>query len=436
MGGITGSSRQISYLLEKIKKQSTPSDITKLKKVIKYALGKKATDKQIAIEVENLLRRKPVSSARRWLQHTFNTALLDKHLKQVVLSGLFLGTTIGAHWYLKGLKSSFGEEAHNMSRPLDIFSMIVGGVTVFAANLIYCTPRETAQPIIPVDQPQVGPRGFVNTGTDCCLIAPMQLMLSTPYFRDILNKASSNPNQEFDLSTLLNKLVDADTNRSSFSMLALRKAIRENKGIKTDPQKEQEDPVEYIEWVLEKAKTQALETWVQRGQDPILVENNEGSILRLAMPNDCDKYNLTQLFDLFFKETHKEDPTLSARKWLGCAPDNFLVQIQRFSLKQTSTGYTLQKITHPVEMDLSLEMSKDWIHGASAPVGYEVEGFICHIGNSINWGHYIAYVKREGKWWECNDDRISEVTEESAKEKIKDSYIVSYKRVDSSLLLC
>lgn len=40
---------------------------------------------------------------------------------------------------------------------------------------------------------------------------------------------------------------------------------------------------------------------------------------------------------------------------------------------------------------------------------YELLGIICHSGcNSLNSGHYVAYVKRGNKVWHCNDDKINE----------------------------
>ena len=38
---------------------------------------------------------------------------------------------------------------------------------------------------------------------------------------------------------------------------------------------------------------------------------------------------------------------------------------------------------------------------------YELFGMVSHIGNSALSGHYIAHVKREGKWSICNDEKVA-----------------------------
>ena len=44
---------------------------------------------------------------------------------------------------------------------------------------------------------------------------------------------------------------------------------------------------------------------------------------------------------------------------------------------------------------------------------YACNAFIVHYG-SFDGGHYIAYVKRNGTWWCCNDSSVNEVSEQDA----------------------
>jgi ubiquitin C-terminal hydrolase len=40
---------------------------------------------------------------------------------------------------------------------------------------------------------------------------------------------------------------------------------------------------------------------------------------------------------------------------------------------------------------------------------YELNGIIVHYGSSLNSGHYVSYVKKDKKWFLCNDSQITEV---------------------------
>lgn len=42
---------------------------------------------------------------------------------------------------------------------------------------------------------------------------------------------------------------------------------------------------------------------------------------------------------------------------------------------------------------------------------YELFAFICHLGSSTMSGHYLVYIKKEGKWALFNDENVSEVPE-------------------------
>ena len=59
---------------------------------------------------------------------------------------------------------------------------------------------------------------------------------------------------------------------------------------------------------------------------------------------------------------------------------------------------------------------------------YEVFAIAVHLGHSIELGHYVAFVKRNGRWFECNDESVGEVRERTALSK--NAYLVFYRRKD------
>ena len=60
---------------------------------------------------------------------------------------------------------------------------------------------------------------------------------------------------------------------------------------------------------------------------------------------------------------------------------------------------------------------------------YELIGVINHIGNDIKRGHYIAYIKKEQKWYECDDKDVEELKDYEKINGKKDSnpYVLLYK---------
>jgi uncharacterized UBP type Zn finger protein len=57
---------------------------------------------------------------------------------------------------------------------------------------------------------------------------------------------------------------------------------------------------------------------------------------------------------------------------------------------------------------------------------YHLYGVIVHAGNSSNSGHYYSFVKKEDKWYLCNDERITEVRDIDQVLK-QNAYILIYR---------
>ena len=44
-----------------------------------------------------------------------------------------------------------------------------------------------------------------------------------------------------------------------------------------------------------------------------------------------------------------------------------------------------------------------------AATAYELTGVISHIGNSVHVGHYVAHLKKDGRWVIFNDEKVRHV---------------------------
>lgn len=60
---------------------------------------------------------------------------------------------------------------------------------------------------------------------------------------------------------------------------------------------------------------------------------------------------------------------------------------------------------------------------------YELIGFASHMGSSVHCGHYVAHVKKEGKWIIFNDRKVAE----SEATPIDRGYMYLFRRSDFTL---
>jgi len=60
---------------------------------------------------------------------------------------------------------------------------------------------------------------------------------------------------------------------------------------------------------------------------------------------------------------------------------------------------------------------------------YELYGVVIHEGNSTNSGHYFSYCKNmiNNRWYECNDEHIGAMTNESQVLN-KEAYLLFYQK--------
>ena len=138
------------------------------------------------------------------------------------------------------------------------------------------------------------------------------------------------------------------------------------------------------------------------------------------------------MFDSFFNFTVPYGPehvVVPVRKVFPTAPLTLLIQIKRFGHNHNANGtVTSLKNTSaldiPLEMDVSADISQDRL-----TAHYECTGFIEHRGGSVNGGHYISYVKREGKWWLCDDSCVREATAAQVAVAKRNSYMISYRKM-------
>jgi ubiquitin carboxyl-terminal hydrolase 5/13 len=56
----------------------------------------------------------------------------------------------------------------------------------------------------------------------------------------------------------------------------------------------------------------------------------------------------------------------------------------------------------------SLPQLQEMVEESKLYTKYELHAVIVHLGKSVHSGHYIAYVKKQGKWILYNDSKVYE----------------------------
>ncbi|TSJ80598.1 ubiquitin carboxyl-terminal hydrolase family protein [Cardinium endosymbiont of Dermatophagoides farinae] len=82
------------------------------------------------------------------------------------------------------------------------------------------------------------------------------------------------------------------------------------------------------------------------------------------------------------------------------------------------------KISDSVREAMHIKIQSD--PNQDATVSFDLNGFIVHRGDGTTDGHYVAYVKRKGKWYKADDSVITEISLEEATDKSKTAYLLFY----------
>jgi hypothetical protein len=107
---------------------------------------------------------------------------------------------------------------------------------------------------------------------------------------------------------------------------------------------------------------------------------------------------------------------------LATAPTILVCHLKRFAFNQFGQLVRLhKKIKFPKRLEISDHMSQ---LNKATPPPYDLVGILVHQGQTCDSGHYLAYVKKYGCWYKCNDSAVTKVDEETALDQ--QAYILLY----------
>tara|TARA_A100001015_G_scaffold239982_1_gene273519 strand:+ start:1463 stop:2434 length:972 start_codon:yes stop_codon:yes gene_type:complete len=149
------------------------------------------------------------------------------------------------------------------------------------------------------------------------------------------------------------------------------------------------------------------------------------SSLELSITDSCE--NIYDMFDHYTSIEHEVERTIeetgystknaSKKDSLWKLPKILIISLKRFTNSMEKIN---KHIDFPIE---NLDLDKYCIDIRSKKNKYSLYGIINHYG-PYGGGHYTAYCKNNGGWYEFNDSTVSEAEEIVT----KNAYVLFYKR--------
>ncbi|EDO08179.1 ubiquitin carboxyl-terminal hydrolase family protein [Babesia bovis T2Bo] len=116
------------------------------------------------------------------------------------------------------------------------------------------------------------------------------------------------------------------------------------------------------------------------------------------------------------------------------APRIMNVVLKRFGMSETGCEKSKKEVSFPLSFSMSLNTSK---HPQPVWVTYELYAVVCHLGRSLNMGHYITFIKgQHGFWHSYNDSTVTTVSQKAVLGLRQDAYLLFYAVKDECVQIC
>ncbi|GFE53237.1 peptidase C19 family protein [Babesia ovis] len=116
------------------------------------------------------------------------------------------------------------------------------------------------------------------------------------------------------------------------------------------------------------------------------------------------------------------------------APRIMNVVLKRFGISASGCEKSKKEVSFPLSFSMSLQTSKQkrpvWIT-------YDLYAVVCHLGRSLNMGHYITYIKgQHGFWSRFSDSSVTTVSQNTVLGLKQDAYLLFYAVKDECVQIC
>lgn len=268
------------------------------------------------------------------------------------------------------------------------------------------------------------PIGIANPrGGNCWINALLQLLFNVPAYRKVMENLS----KKSELSDL-RSAFKIYKNGGEVNSQVLREWLCKNDPNVDPSESIQDDPFLFLLPVLSKSGycvAKEIENSVvdNKCQKTNLSAPSACYYLNLAFPETEAVPTLSEGLDRYFY-TSENLSSGEKRKTihdLDRIPDDFSIAVHRGGDDQAK-----KKMQIKGAMEVSLNgnhIGKDTL--------YYPDGFICHEGDSVNYGHYVAYLFKAGSWWKVSDSSAQPISLEKATKMIEQAVLIHYQKVPS-----
>lgn len=262
----------------------------------------------------------------------------------------------------------------------------------------------------------IGFVGLKNLGNSCYMNASIQLLRIIP---DVVSKIKEISLENKPFVENLRNLINSSKINNEEVLKNLQKLFFEMIKINKEDRKRDQDAHEFITFTLSQLGWLPLESHscIRTNGKEEFVDKQASSHIQINFNVDNDKIaiNLQEIINNYSRFENVDEIEKSIE--LINTPEYIILQLARFEYNKTS-GVSKKKC-NPLYHCLSnsVKMGSE---------NYQIEGWINHKGENIDFGHYVSILKKDENWINYDDEKVDEVNPELISE---DAYIVLIKKI-------
>lgn len=312
----------------------------------------------------------------------------------------------------------------------------------------------------------VKPKGISNSGNDCYAISTMQAIMATPSLMkklqdltisDLSAQEAWETDEEYqtrkedheawsDVKKALKNFADTCKNQKATpkilqeSLMGLLDVIfSKNLNLPKDQRYNQQDAASFLEIILE-ALEHSYEYQVQRKKmtasgtliNFIAPQTQPYKTFQLSIKSPGQSTTLENLIqkNLVEKMEDSSSNLLESEYGIcGPTPESIVFQIKRYGYDlEQQQAYKIKDsfIFNEDEIDLSNLFVNN---NSETPALYRLVSCINHHGESTEGGHYTSFVRKENKWFYCNDQKVEAC---SLPPNSKKAYLLVFEKISEN----